>query len=138
MNNIKKTDIDNYIRAIVRGINIRTKKETLFLISFREDINNFLSDNPNATMNDLYEQFGTSEEVIDEYLSSLDGPELHQKLSNDIVIRVIVPVIILIILATAAICIFKAVTYEPPKEPPAVEYIYHDYPYPEEGADNGQ
>ena len=70
------------------------------------------------------------------YFSSLDGPELHQKLSNDIVIRVIVPVIILIILATAAICIFKAVTYEPPKEPPAVEYIYHDYPYSEEGADN--
>lgn len=128
-----KKSLDEYIHTIINGINIRTKKETLFIISLRESINSFVNEYPEATMDDIYNRFGTSDEIIEEYLSSLEGVELHKKLSNDLFFKIVVPLIILIIIITSFICIRHIKNYEPPAEVPDTITIYHNYPNPDEG-----
>ena len=74
-------EIKKYLKEIKLLLPAFNKEEKKFLRDLMERIEDYLDENPNATMQDIENQFGTPMEIAQSYMSSLDLDVLLKRLS---------------------------------------------------------
>lgn len=82
-----KDELNEYISNIRKQLvcNAADKKRLLSDLTF--NIDEFIEDHPESSINDIIEHFGTPEDIAGGYLSSLEGGELNNKLKKTKKIR---------------------------------------------------
>lgn len=104
-------EIKKYLKEIKLLLPAFSKEEKKFLRDLLERIEDYLDENPNATMQDIENQFGTPMEIAQSYMSSLDLDVLLKRLSISHFVRrffAIAAICMILGLCVYSICMYKA------------------------------
>ena len=78
---IKKAELDNYCQQIEKILVGNQSDKSKILNTARCDMEEFLTEFSDATVDDLVKRFGTPEDYAREYVSGLDSGEVTKKLN---------------------------------------------------------
>ncbi len=81
MNRINDKELNQYMKRIKLLLPLYRKQEKQFLTDFRFCIYNFTETHPEHSFADITAHFGTPDEVVRDYLSSLDVDLLCRQIS---------------------------------------------------------
>ena len=101
---MNQKELDTYFRQIKLLLPLYTKKEKQFLRDFKDSVNEFCSQSPNCTMEDVIARFSTPEEIVHDYISeSLATENLCQKIQFRRFVKKILLILLIGILAALAV-----------------------------------
>ena len=101
---MNQKELDIYIRQIKLLLPLYTKKEKQFLRDFKDSVNEFCSQSPNCTMEDVIARFSTPEEIVHDYISeALATENLCQKIQLRRFVKKILLTLLIGILAALAV-----------------------------------
>lgn len=101
---MNQKELDTYFRQIKLLLPLYTKKEKQFLRDFKDSVNEFSSQSPNCTMEDVIARFSTPEEVVHDYISeALATEDLCQKIQFRRFIKKILLILLIGLLAALAV-----------------------------------
>lgn len=101
---MNQKELDIYFRQIKLLLPLYTKKEKQFLRDFKDSVNEFCSQSPNCTMEDVIARFSTPEEIVHDYISeALATENLCQKFSLGALSKRILLTLLIGILAALAV-----------------------------------
>ena len=101
---MNQKELDIYIRQIKLLLPLYTKKEKQFLRDFKDSVNEFCSQSPNCTMEDVIARFSTPEEIVHDYISeALATENLCQKIQLRRFVKKILLLLLIGILAALAV-----------------------------------
>ena len=101
---MNQKELDTYFRQIKLLLPLYTKKEKQFLRDFKDSVNEFCSQSPNCTMEDVIARFSTPEEVVHDYISeALATENLCQKIQFIRFVKKILLTLLIGILAALAV-----------------------------------
>ena len=101
---MNQKELDTYFRQIKLLLPLYTKKEKQFLRDFKDSVNEFCSQSPNCTMEDVIARFSTPEEVVHDYISeALATENLCQKIQFRRFVKKILLTLLIGILAALAV-----------------------------------
>ncbi len=100
---MNQRELDIYIRQIKLLLPLYTKKEKQFLRDFKDSVNEFCSQSPNCTTEDVMERFSTPEDIVHDYIvEALQTEDLCKKISlSRFIKRAIAVLLLLAALSTA-------------------------------------
>lgn len=104
-------EIKKYLKEIKLLLPAFSKEEKKFLRDLLERIEDYLDENPNATMQDIENQFETPMEIAQSYMSSLDLDVLLKRLSISRFVRrffAIAAICMILGLCVYSTCMYKA------------------------------
>ena len=78
---VKEAELEKYCRKIEKALVGNQTDKARILNTAKCDMEEFLEEFPDATMDDLVKRFGTPEDYAREFISGLDSGELTQKLN---------------------------------------------------------
>ena len=106
---VKEAELDNYCQQIEKILVGNQSDKSKILNTAKCDMEEFLEEFPDATMDDLVKRFGTPKDYAKEYASGLDSGELTRKLNvarfRKKAITIGVAVIVVIVLFVAVLII---------------------------------
>lgn len=91
---------NTYIGKIKTLFPIIGKSERKYIKTIKINVEDFLADVPNSTIDDLYKEFGNPEDVINSYYTSIDTDNIIKKIRLSKYIKVL-----LIIFAMCLLCL---------------------------------
>lgn len=94
-----------YIRKIKALFPLMGKNERKYIKALKVNVNDFLADMPDSTMEDLYKEFGSPKDIINSYYSTIDTDNIIKR------IRISKYVKILIILLAMCLLILTALRF---------------------------
>lgn len=101
---MNQKELDTYFRQIKLLLPLYTKKEKQFLRDFKDSVNEFCSQSPNCTMEDVIARFSTPEEIVHDYISeALATENLCQKIQLRRFVKKILLILLIGILAALAV-----------------------------------
>lgn len=101
---MNQKELDTYFRQIKLLLPLYTKKEKQFLRDFKGSVNEFCSQSPNCTMEDVIARFSTPEEIVHDYISeALATENLCQKIQLRRFVKKILLTLLIGILAALAV-----------------------------------
>ena len=101
---MNQKELDIYFRQIKLLLPLYTKKEKQFLRDFKDSVNEFCSQSPNCTMEDVIARFSTPEEIVHDYISeALATENLCQKIQLRRFVKKILLTLLIGILAALAV-----------------------------------
>ncbi len=101
---MNQKELDTYFRQIKLLLPLYTKKEKQFLRDFKDSVNEFCSQSPNCTMEDVIARFSTPEEIVHDYISeALATENLCQKIQLRRFVKKILLTLLIGILAALAV-----------------------------------
>lgn len=101
---MNQKELDTYFRQIKLLLPLYTKKEKQFLRDFKDSVNEFCSQSPNCTMEDVIARFSTPEEIVHDYISEAFATEnLCQKIQFRRFVKKILLTLLIGILAALAV-----------------------------------
>lgn len=92
-------ELNRYFREIRLLLPLYSKTEKKFLRDFRHSVEEYVDDNPDCTIADIYEVFEKPEDVVYSYISTLDS----EKLCKSIAIRKFIKIAVIVLLIIAVI-----------------------------------
>ena len=107
---MNKNSIKKYKKQIKALLPFYSKKERRFMRELNDSFNHYIEKNPKSTMLEIQEQFGTPQEIVQEYIDSFDVDILIRKLSiRKIIKRVFIALLLALVIGLG---IFSAFTYK--------------------------
>ena len=101
---MNQKELDTYFRQINLLLPLYTKKEKQFLRDFKDSVNEFCSQSPNCTMEDVIARFSTPEEIVHDYISeALATENLCQKIQFKRFVKKILLILLIGLLAALAV-----------------------------------
>ena len=101
---MNQKELDIYFRQIKLLLPLYTKKEKQFLRDFKDSVNEFCSQSPNCTMEDVIARFSTPEEIVHDYISeALATEDLCQKIQFKRFVKKILLILLISLLAALAV-----------------------------------
>ncbi len=106
---VKEAELEKYCRKIEKALVGNQTDKARILNTAKCDMEEFLEEFPDATMDDLVKRFGTPEDYAREFISGLDSGEVTKKLNvtkfwkKAITIGVAVIVVIVLFVAVLVI-----------------------------------
>lgn len=91
-----------YIRKIKALFPLMGKNERKYIKALKVNVNDFLADMPDSTMEDLYKEFGSPKDIINSYYSTIDTDNIIKRIriSKYVKILIILLAMCLLILTT--------------------------------------
>ena len=105
MDNISKV----YVSQVKAMFPVLGKKEKAFIKKLRDDLSDYCEDNNVDTIDELYERFGTPQEIVFEYISLMEPEAMLKQINIAKLIKALV--IGLLILATIITSIIGITIY---------------------------
>ena len=101
---MNQKELDTYFKQIKLLLPLYTKKEKQFLRDFKDSVNEFCSQSPNCTMEDVIARFSTPEEIVHDYISeALATENLCQKIQLRRFVKKILLILLIGLLAALAV-----------------------------------
>ena len=97
--NIEK-EINKYLKAIKKELPFSHKEKKKFFSSFQNDVWEFYHNNTDITIDDIYNEFGSTEDLIHSFVNILSPDSIikHYKLKKMIKTFIIILLLLLIIM----------------------------------------
>lgn len=76
------TICEKYLKEISKRQEVKGKKGKKFIKDLSNDIEEYLLENPQATYNEVVENFGTPQKIIDEFLLNQDSEDLLKNIKK--------------------------------------------------------
>lgn len=102
-------DSKKFLKQVKHLLPLLSKQEKRFLKDFEISIHEYLTENPNATTEDLSTEFGTPNDIVHEYIDSIDSEYIIKRICVKKMIRRIALTILLI--AVLLLLVHTAFTY---------------------------
>lgn len=106
MSKITEKELKQYFKAIKLLLPIYSSAERKFLKSLRVSVEEYIAQNPEYTIEDIYENFDEPEEAVYNYISALDQTDLCKRVNLRRIIR---NVLIIALIAVVAVSVIEAV-----------------------------
>ncbi len=100
---ITNKERNQYINQIKKLLFCSSKDRKKFLKEFNDNIDDFLKDNPEASIDELQKAMGTPQEIADGFLGNADTKDIKRRTSI-VRVLIIIGAIALIIFATVLFC----------------------------------
>lgn len=94
-----KRVLSQYFKSIERDLPGSRKDKKTFLQDFQVSIEDYLAENPDATLSELYGSFGAPQDICDSFYESEDPIELKKKLRRRHCALTLVSAVLLLTLA---------------------------------------
>lgn len=79
---MKPRDIEaQYLRAIKKALPCDSAQKKRYIAGLRDSIQPYLSEHPDATLEDLYTSIGSPESIAESFMAGLDPKQLSHRLS---------------------------------------------------------
>ena len=92
---ISEKEINHYLKQIRTLVPVHAKNEKRYLRDLTDSITQFAKDNPEATMQNIIEQYGSPMEVVRDYIESCDVDLIIKRITLQTIVRRLVVVILL-------------------------------------------
>lgn len=92
-----------YIRKIKALFPIMGKSERNFIKTIKINVNDFLADTPDCNLEDLYKEFGTPEDVINSYYTSVNTDRIIKRIKISKYVKILISIFILCLLALTSL-----------------------------------
>ena len=92
-----------YIKKIKTLFPIMGKSERNFIKPLKTNVDDFLVDNPNSNLEDLYKEFGKPEDVVNSYYLSTDTNNIIKRIKVSKYIKTLVIALIICLLSLTAL-----------------------------------
>lgn len=102
---ITNKERNQYINQIKKLLFCSSKERKKFLKEFNDNIDDFLKDNPEASIDELQKAMGTPQEIADGFLGNADTKDIKRRTSI-VRVLIIIGAIALIIFATVLFCVW--------------------------------
>lgn len=89
-----KQDLKRYKREIKSKLLCNTKESSACFNNMVEDIDNYVADNPNVTIDTVIKKFGSADEIADSFFSCVDMQTVRKKINIKKLIAVLVVTVI--------------------------------------------
>lgn len=106
MSKITEKEMKHYFKEIKLLLPIYSSAERKFLKSLRVSVEEYIDQNPECTIEDIYENFDEPEEAVYNYISALDQTDLCKRVNLRRIIR---NVLIIALIAVVAVSVIEAV-----------------------------
>ena len=106
MKNLVSKDLRLYFKQIKSLLPLYGKQERRFLENFKEDVEDYIERNPNATINDITAEFGEATYVAASYIENLESEDLNKRLSLK---KMFWYMILAVVMVAFAFAVFEAV-----------------------------
>ena len=106
MSKITEKELKQYFKEIKLLLPIYSSAERNFLKSLRVSVEEYIDQNPECTIEDIYENFDEPEEAVYNYISALDQTDLCKRVNLRRIIR---NVLIIALIAVVAVSVIEAV-----------------------------
>lgn len=90
MSNNRDKELNAYYKRIRASFPVYTATEKRFFHDLKDSISEHIEAHPTCSQTDIMDKFGTSQEIIKEYLESIDGDHLYKNLKTARWIRIAV------------------------------------------------
>ena len=77
--NKSKQIISNYLKNVAKNLQVSRILKSTFIHELKDSVTSFVSENKNITIDDLYNEFGTPEEISEGFLDRKDFATLLKK-----------------------------------------------------------
>lgn len=91
---LTQKEMKRYINGVKKNYNGPHKTKKRFLNDLTKAIYEFTSDNPDATLKDLENHFGKSDEIKDAFLSTYSDKLKHTRFNKFIIVAVLVLIVL--------------------------------------------
>lgn len=81
MKNLVSKDLRLYFKQIKSLLPLYGKQERRFLENFKEDVEDYIERNQDATIDDVISEFGEATYIAASYIESLESEDLNKRLS---------------------------------------------------------
>lgn len=101
---INKSDLKKYYTSIKKNLSCSFNMKSVFIKDLNERVSDFLEDNPDSTLENVTENFGTPEEIAKSF--DKDNEYLKRKAKKRLIIEIVLLVllVIAIIISSCVIC----------------------------------
>lgn len=106
MSKITEKELKQYFKEIKLLLPIYSSAERNFLKSLRVSVEEYIDQNPECTIEDIYENFDEPEEAVYNYISALDQTDLCKRVNLRRIIR---NVLIIALIAVVDVSVIEAV-----------------------------
>ncbi len=106
----RNTLLQEYLKQIKLLIPIHTRSTKIFIAELNDRINDYMDENPNASLEEITQQFGTPLEISQSYVDSIDFELLIKQLSITRLVRQLIAIVLIFLIVT--LCIFSGFTYK--------------------------
>lgn len=89
-----KQDLKRYKHEIKSKLLCNTKESSACFNNMVEDIDNYVADNPNVTIDTVIKKFGSADEIADSFFSCVDMQTVRKKINIKKLIAVLVVTVI--------------------------------------------
>jgi hypothetical protein len=107
---IQNKEIREYISNIKILLPVYSKSERLFIKQLSDNIGDYVDNNADVSMKDIIVQFGNPNEVVQNYIETMDTDKLIKRISSSKLIQRIF--IIILITAVIGLVIFGTFCYK--------------------------
>lgn len=105
---ITNKERNQYINQIKKLLFCSSKERKKFLKEFNDNIDDFLKDNPEASIEELQKTMGTPQEIADGFLGNADIKDIKRRTSIVRIVIVGVCISILLLFITFAVALIDA------------------------------
>ncbi len=106
MNEKRDKELKAYYSEISKSIVCSKKQKTEFINQLKSDVDCYLSENPEATVQEITSCFGSAEQIGKSFVSEYDSDNIKKKLS---VKRILIIAVIVMVLIYAAFVIISLI-----------------------------
>lgn len=87
-----------YISEVKKKIKISSKYKKEFLETLNSNLDIYLEDNPSATYEDIENDFGKVDDVVQSYYDSIESKEIVKRLKTKMIITISIIIFLVIVL----------------------------------------
>ena len=84
-----KKELKTYYKSITQGLTCSLNAKHAFTSMLKDRINDFLTENPEASFADVVSNFGTPEEIVSEFNSDKYGTELKIRKTQILILEIV-------------------------------------------------
>ena len=95
-------ELRQYLKSISDLLLCKPKKRKQFMSDFSNSIDDFLQNNPDASINDLEKALGTPQEIAEEFMADVSPKDVKKRVS---IARIAIIPITLGVLIIVAVCV---------------------------------
>ncbi|MDE6656393.1 MAG: hypothetical protein K2J85_05315 [Anaeroplasmataceae bacterium] len=100
---LNKNDLKKYYTSIKKNLSCSFNMKSVFIKELNDRVSDFLEDNPNSTIENIIENFGTPEEITKGF--DKDSEYYKRKARNRLIIEIALLVLLIAVITISSIVI---------------------------------
>ncbi|NCB14301.1 MAG: hypothetical protein EOM78_22180 [Erysipelotrichia bacterium] len=108
---LNSKEYKKYLKDIKSKMLCSSNIKLAFISEFKENVKDFLFENPDSTMKDILEEFKETKEIADSFKSQVDIESLHKKAKKYLFTKLLILILFALFVLSFLIILFLIYSY---------------------------